>query len=284
VAAEHHLNAAAAAPLPTVFLSHGSPMHALEAGAAGEAWAALGRRLGRPRAILMASAHWETARPTLGGAARPETIHDFYGFPPPLYEIRYAAPGAPDVAARAHALLTEHRIDADIDASRGLDHGAWSPLLYAWPDADVPVVQVSLQTLRGPRHHVLLGRVLAPLAREGVLIVGSGHLTHNLREMRSVRDTNVGAAAPYVSEFQDWVREGIESRDLDRLQAYRRLSAGGERAHPTEEHFLPLFVALGAADEGYRAERLLGHVEGGVLAMDAYVFHPADSPPSHPAA
>lgn len=275
MAAEHDLNAASAAPLPTVFLSHGSPMHALEAGAAGEAWAALGRRLGRPRAILMASAHWETSRPTLGGAARPGTIHDFYGFPPPLYEIRYPAPGAPDVAARAHALLEEHRIDAEVDESRGLDHGAWSPLLYAWPDADVPVVQVSLQTPRGPRHHVLLGQVLAPLAREGVLIVGSGHLTHNLREMRSVRDTSVGEAAPYVREFQDWVRECIESRDLDRLQGYRRLSAGGERAHPTEEHFLPLFVALGAADESYRAERLLEHVEGGVMAMDAYVFHPA---------
>jgi 4,5-DOPA dioxygenase extradiol len=266
---------ASAAPLPTVFLSHGSPMHALEAGAAGAAWAALGRRLGRPRAILMASAHWETARPTLGGAARPETIHDFYGFPEPLYRIRYPAPGAPDVAARARQLLEEHRIDAEVDPARGLDHGAWSPLLYAWPEADVPVVPLALQTPSGPRHHVLLGNVLAPLAREGVLIMGSGHLTHNLREMRSARDTSVGAAEPYVAEFQAWVRECIESRDLDRLQGYRRLAAGGARAHPTEEHFLPLFVALGAADQGYRAERLLGHVESGVMAMDAYLFHPA---------
>jgi len=275
VAAEHPVNPAGASPLPTVFVSHGSPMHALEAGAAGAAWSALGRRLGRPRAILMVSAHWETALPTLGGAERPETIHDFYGFPPPLYEIRYPAPGAPDVAARARALLEEHRIDAEIDEVRGLDHGAWSPLLYAWPEADVPVLQLSLQTLRGPRHHVLLGRMLAPLAREGVLIVGSGHLTHNLREMRSVRDTSVGAAEPYVTEFQAWVRECIEAHDLDRLQGYRRLSAGGARAHPTEEHFLPLFVALGAADESYRAERLIDHVESGVMAMDAYLFHPA---------
>jgi 4,5-DOPA dioxygenase extradiol len=275
VAAEHHLSPAACAPLPTVFLSHGSPMHALEAGAAGAAWRALGRRLGRPRAVLMVSAHWDTVRPTLGGAERPETLHDFAGFPRPLYEIRYPAPGAPEVAARARALLEEHRIDADIDEARGLDHGAWSPMLYAWPDADVPVLQLSLQTLRGPRHHLLLGKVLAPLAREGVLIMGSGHLTHNLREMRSVRDTSVGAAAPYVAEFQAWVRECIEAHDLDRLQGYRRLSAGGARAHPTEEHFLPLFVALGAAGEGYRAERLIDHVEGGVLAMDAYVFHPA---------
>jgi 4,5-DOPA dioxygenase extradiol len=274
VAAEHDLSAPAGPALPGLFLSHGSPMHALEAGAAGDAWAALGRRLGRPRAILMVSAHGETARPTLGGAAPPETIHDFRGVPPPLYEIRDPAPGAPDVAARALALLREQRIDAEIDETRGLDHGAWSPLLYAWPQADVPVVPLSLQTLRGPRHHVLLGKALAPLAREGVLIVGSGHLTHNLGEMRSVRDTSVGAAAPYVTEFQEWVRECIESRDLDRLQGYRRLSGGGARAHPTEEHFLPLFVALGAAGNAYRAERLLAHVEGGVMAMDAYLLHP----------
>lgn len=261
--------------LPTVFVSHGSPMHALEAGAAGAAWAALGRRLGRPRALLVASAHWETHRPTLGGAAQPDTLHDFSGFPAPLYEIRYPAPGAPEIAARARALLEGERLDADIDETRGLDHGAWAPLLYAWPAAEVPVVQLSLQTPRGPGHHLRLGRALAPLAREGVLILGSGHLTHNLAEMRSLRDTRVGEAAPYVAEFQQWVRECLESRDADRLLGYRRLSAGGARAHPTEEHFLPLFVALGAAGEGYRAERVLDHVEGGVLAMDAYLFHPA---------
>lgn len=261
-------------PLPTVFLSHGSPMHALEAGAAGAAWAALGRRLGRPRALLIASAHWETARPTLTGAAQPATIHDFYGFPQPLYEIRYPAPGAPEVARRARQLLEDNRIDVEIDDARGLDHGAWAPLLYAWPQADVPVVQVSVQTARGPRHHLVLGRALAPLAREDVLIVGSGHLTHNLRELRSVRETGVGPAEPYVGEFQDWVRDCIETRDLDRLSGYRRLSGGGARAHPTEEHFLPLFVALGAAAPDYRAERLIAHVEGGVLAMDAYLFQP----------
>jgi 4,5-DOPA dioxygenase extradiol len=274
VAAEHDLSAASGAPAPTVFLSHGSPMHALEAGASGAAWAALGRRLGRPRAILVASAHWETAQPMLTGAARPETIHDFTGFPPPLYDIRYPAPGAPEVAERARRLLEERRMDAAIDDARGLDHGAWAPLLYAWPRADVPVVQVSLQTPRGPRHHLLLGQALAPLAREGVLIVGSGHLTHNLRELRSVRDTGVGPAASYVSAFQSWVRECIESRDLDRLAGYRRLSGAGARAHPTEEHFLPLFVALGAAAPDYRAERLIDHVEGGVMAMDAYLFQP----------
>ena len=265
------------APLPAVFVSHGSPMHALEAGgtATGQAWSALGRRLPRPRAILVASAHWETERPALTGSERPQTMHDFYGFPQPLYEIRYPAPGAPALAARARALLSAAGIDARIDAERGLDHGAWTPLLYAYPRADVPVVQVSVQTPLGPRHHLALGAALAPLAREGVLIVGSGHLTHNLRELKSVRDTGVRRAAPYVSEFQEWVRALIEAHDYDRLADYRRLSPAGVRAHPSEEHFLPLFVALGAAGATARAERFVGHVEGGVLAMDAYLLHAA---------
>jgi len=259
--------------LPAVFLSHGSPMHALEAGVAGRAWHALGERLGRPRAILIASAHWETARPALTGAARPQTIHDFYGFPPALYALRYPAPGAPDIAERARALLAGAGLDADVDPERGLDHGAWTPLLYAYPAADVPVLQLSLQPERGPRHHLALGAALAPLADEGVLLLGSGHLTHNLRELRSVLATDVGAAAPYVSEFQDWVRALIAAHDYDRLADYRQLSPAGVRAHPSEEHFLPLFFALGAAGPGARAERLLDHVEGGVMAMDAYLLH-----------
>lgn len=265
------------APLPAVFISHGSPMHALEAGASatGRAWTALGARLPRPRTILVASAHWETDRPALTGGERPETIHDFHGFPQPLYEIRYPAPGAPEVAERARALLERNGFDAAIDPERGLDHGAWTPLLYAFPQADVPVVQVSVQTPLGPRHHLTLGRALAPLAREGVLIVGSGHLTHNLRELRSVRDTGVGRAEPYVAEFQEWVRRCIEAHDYDRLADYRKLSPAGVRAHPSEEHFLPLFVALGAAGEKARAERFVEHVEGGVLAMDAYLLHAA---------
>lgn len=262
--------------LPTVFISHGSPMHALEAGgsATGRAWTALGERLPRPRAILIASAHWETERPALTGSAQPETIHDFYGFPRTLYEIRYAAPGAPEIAERARDLLREAGLEADIDRARGLDHGAWTPLLYAYPRADVPVVQVAVQPSLSPRHHLALGRALAPLAGEDVLIVGSGHMTHNLRELKSVRDTGVGDAAAYVSEFQEWVRGCIAARDLERLADYRGLAPHGVRAHPTEEHFLPLFVALGAAAEDYRGERILGHVEGGVLAMDAYAFHP----------
>jgi 4,5-DOPA dioxygenase extradiol len=255
--------------LPSVFLSHGSPMHALEPGPAGEAWKALGQRLPRPSAILIASAHWETEAPMLTGAARPQTIHDFYNFPEPLYRLRYPAPGAPDVARRAQALLKGASIAASIDATRGLDHGAWAPLLYAYPQADVPVVQISIQPALGPRHHVNVGRALRPLADEGVLILGSGHMTHNLRDWARGR----GEPAPYAREFAKWVKEKLESRDLDSLVEYRSRSPHGVRAHPTDEHFLPLFFALGAASDDMKAERVYDAIDAGVLAMDAYVFN-----------
>ena len=242
-------------------------MHALQPGPAGEAWAALGRRLGKPRAILIASAHWETELPLLTGSTRPETIHDFYNFPEPLYRLRYPAPGAPGVAQRARELLAGAGFDSGIDPERGLDHGAWSPLLYMYPEADVPVTQISLQSALGPKHHLELGKALQPLHAENVLVIGSGHLTHNLRDWARGQ----GEPAAYVPEFQDWVKQKLESGDFETLAAYRSLSPHGVRAHPTDEHFLPLFVALGAAAEG-KAERVYDAVDSGVLAMDAYVF------------
>lgn len=256
-------------PLPTLFLSHGSPMHALEPGPVRAVWENLARALPRPKALLIASAHWETHAPALTASPSPETIHDFYGFPKPLYEIEYRAAGAPDIAEKARALLQRNHFKAASDPLRGLDHGAWSPLLHMYPGADIPVVQVSLQPALGPRHHLALGRALAPLAAEGVLILGSGHMTHNLRERRA------GAALAYVGEFQAWVRERVISADLNSLADYRTRTPHGARAHPTEEHFLPLFVALGAAGEHYRAERLYDGVDSGVLAMDAYRFDAA---------
>ena len=245
-------------------------MHALEPGGVGGLWKGLGRGLPRPKALLIASAHWETNLPLVTGNPKPETIHDFSGFPKPLYAIRYPAYGAPEVAARALELLKSAGFTAAADGCRGLDHGAWSPLLYMYPHADVPVVQVSVQTPLGPAHHLALGRALAPLAGEGVLILGSGHMTHNLRERRG----DGAAPLPYVKEFQDWVHERIEAKDFEALNDYRARSPGGVRAHPTDEHFLPLFVALGAAGPAYRAERLYDGIEMGSLAMDAYVFNP----------
>ncbi len=242
-------------------------MHAIQPGAVRAVWEGIARDLPRPEAILIASAHWETDIPALTGVARPETIHDFYGFPKPLYEIQYPAPGSADLASRALHLLKEGNFNAVVDSSRGLDHGAWSPLLYMYPKADVPVVQVAVQTELGPRHHLNLGRALAPLAREGVLIIGSGHVTHNLR------DRSEGPAVAYAREFQAWVKDRIDTQELDALVNYRALQPAGVRAHPTDEHFLPLFFALGAAPANYTPERLYDGIEMGALAMDAYRFH-----------
>ena len=253
-----------------VFVSHGAPTLVLEDHPARHFLARLGHDLPRPKGILCVSAHWETEEPMVSTAERPETIHDFYGFPEQLYQLRYPAPGAPDLARRAAGLLRAAGLPCGEDASRGLDHGAWSPLLHMYPEADIPVIQVSVQPHLGPRHHVEVGRALAPLAAEGVLLFGSGHMTHNLREMdRSGR----GGILPYAKDFQTWTNERIQSGRLDELVDYRALSPNGVRAHPTDEHFLPLFFALGAAPEKYRAEHLYDGIEMGALAMDAYLFH-----------
>jgi len=258
--------------LPSVFISHGSPMHALQPGAAGEAWKALARRLPRPKAIVIASAHWETNLPMLTGSEKPETVHDFTNFPEPLYRLRYPAPGAPELARRAQALLKDAGFTAGIDGCRGLDHGAWSPLLYMYPEADVPVVQISIQPALGPRHHVEVGRSLKKLSDEGVLIIGSGHMTHNLRDWARDRGKNAGEPAPYAREFQAWVFEKLKEKDVESLVDYRSRSPHGVRAHPTDEHFLPLFFALGAASDKAKPERVYDAIDSGVLAMDAYVF------------
>lgn len=257
--------------IPPLFVSHGSPMHALDVGAAGRVWASLGTRAPRPRAVLVASAHWETNLPMLSGNPAPETTHDFFGFPEALYRIRYAAPGDPALAARAVALLKQAGFTAAVDGCRGLDHGVWAPLLHAFPLADVPVVELSVQSALGPAHHYALGKALAPLAREDVLLIGSGHMTHNLRDRRP------DGAAPlaYAREFQAWIDARIRGHEIDALLDYRAQAPHAARAHPTEEHFLPLYVALGAAGPGYRADRLFQAIESGALAMDAYRFHPA---------
>jgi 4,5-DOPA dioxygenase extradiol len=243
-------------------------MHALEPGAAGEAWRALGRRLGKPKAIAIASAHWETNLPMLTGSGKPETIHDFYNFPEPLYRLRYPARGAPEVAQQAQALLKQAGFRAAIDGTRGLDHGAWSPLLHMYPEADVPVVELAVQPALGTRHHLAVGRSLRKLSEENVLIIGSGHMTHNLRDWARGQ----GQPAPYAREFQAWVFDKLNQQDIEDLVEYRSRSPHGVRAHPTDEHFLPLFFALGAAPERAKPERVYDAIDSGVLAMDAYVF------------
>jgi 4,5-DOPA dioxygenase extradiol len=257
-------------PMPALFISHGSPMTAVDPGPAGAAWAALGRELGRPRAIVIASAHWETELPMVTGSASPRTLHDFGGFPDVLYTLRYPAPGAPDVAAEAVALLRDAGLAAGIDGSRGLDHGAWVPLLHMFPQAEVPVVQLAIQPARGAAHHLALGAALAPLRDRGVAIVGSGHVTHNLRDwMTHLRHPG---DLPYVARFAEWIADALAANDRDALANWREQAPDALRAHPTDEHFLPLLVAYGAAGERPRVSRVHRGIEGGALAMDAYRF------------
>lgn len=254
----------------SIFISHGSPMHALDGGGAAEAWERLGQTLPRPKAILVMSAHWETRQPMLTGSEQPETIHDFSGFPEALYRIRYPAQGDATLAQRARELLENAGFSATIDGTRGLDHGAWSPLLHMYPEANVPVVQLAVQPAFGTRHHYDLGRALALLADDGILLLGSGHMTHNLRDwMSHMRDPEPAA---YALEFQSWVQQRIELREHDQLIEYRNRAPNAARAHPTEEHFLPLFFALGAAGANALPERVYDGIDGGVLAMDAYLF------------
>jgi 4,5-DOPA dioxygenase extradiol len=261
--------------MPTLFLSHGSPMHAIESGRAGEVWAALGKNLPKPKALVVATAHWESNLPMLSGSAKPPMIYDFGGFPDALYKIRYPAPGAPALAAQAQDLLKQAGMTAAVDGCRGYDHGTWVPLLRMYPEADVPVVQLSVQTALGPRHHFNVGRALASLREEGVLIIGSGHLTHNLREAFTAMRTGGHApgSAAYVHQFQTWMAEHLDNHDIDALLGYREQAPEAARAHPTEEHFLPLFIALGAAGETARVEHVFDGLEWDSLAMDAYAFH-----------
>lgn len=258
-------------PLPTLFLSHGSPMLAIQDTPARRFLQGLGAALPRPEAIVVVSAHWETmGAPAVSLAPRPETIHDFGGFPRALFEIRYPAPGAPAAAERAAALLEEAGIAVGRSTVRGLDHGAWVPLSLMYPQADIPVAQLSIVRGAGPAEHERLGLALAALRREGVLVVGSGSLTHNLYEFRGQA---IDAPAPdWVSGFEQWMKARLDASDRPALLDYRRAAPHAERNHPTEEHLLPLFVAMGAAGPGAQATRLHTSFEHGVLAMDAYAF------------
>lgn len=266
--------------LPTLFVSHGSPLHAVHAGRAGELWEALGRRIPRPRAILIASAHWETELPMLTSSARPETIHDFGGFPDELYAIRYPVAGAADVAQEAVDLLRAAGINATQNGCRGIDHGAWVPLRRMFPAADIPVTQLSIQPSLDAGHHIQVGAALAPLGGKGVLVLGSGHITHNLREwmtgarQRGSMQIAEGDAVAYVDEFRHWIAQGLERGDRTALARWRELAPHAQRAHPTPEHLLPLFVAWAAAGTEAQVERFDAGVDSGVLAMDAYLFAP----------
>ena len=255
---------------PAVFVSHGAPTLPIEAGPARDFLAGLGKTLGKPKAILVMSAHWENGEAAVSAAARPETIHDFFGFPQELYRMTYPAPGAPDLAAHVSKLLGAKGMATHIHPSRGLDHGAWVPLLLMYPDADIPVTQLTVQPELDTGHHFRLGEALRPLREEGVLILGSGGATHNLYEFgRHRRD----AAPPaWVTGFQEWLAQAVEGGNKDDFLHYRERGPDAARNHPSEEHFLPIFAAAGAGDPGVAGLRIHRSHSYGILAMDAYRF------------
>ncbi len=257
--------------LPALFLSHGSPMMALEDSPARRFLAEWASQQPRPEAILVVSAHWENlGGPAVSLAEQPETIHDFGGFPHALYQLKYPAHGAPDVARQAASLLRRAGFSVRAADNRGLDHGAWVPLSVMYPQADVPVCQVSLIHEAGPEAHFRLGRALQPLREQGVLVIGSGSLTHNLYEF--VGHSLDDPAPAWVSSFAEWIAETLAAGRVDDLMNYRKLAPHAARNHPGEDHLLPLFVALGAGGEAPAINRVHASNSYGVLAMDAYVF------------
>lgn len=257
--------------LPTLFISHGSPMMPLRDQPARDFLIGLGGQLPRPKAILVASAHWGSERPEITAVPINTTIHDFFGFPPALYELTYPAPGDAPLAAEIAATLSLQGLETTTDTARGLDHGAWVPLLLMYPAHDIPVMQLSLQAYHGPEHHFGLGKALAALRQQDVLVIGSGGLTHNLRRQRAPEEN--GPAAPDVDAFAAWMHDALLAGRTNELLDYRRLAPYAAAQHPTEEHLLPLFVAMGAGGDGAKATRLHASTSYGVLRMDTYAFN-----------
>jgi 4,5-DOPA dioxygenase extradiol len=263
-----HIERMTDSKLPSLFVSHGSPTLALDPGAAGEFWRELAASLPRPKAILCISAHWNTRAPLIGAAAKPETIHDFYGFPEPMYRLTYPAPGAPLLAERALQLLRAAGIPAEPDPRYGLDHGAWVPLRSFYSAADIPVTQLSVQPSRDARWHLRLGAALAPLRDEGVLILASGGATHNLHEI----DWSGGPPPSWAKEFDEWLASALAEGRTEDLLDWEIKAPHARRAHPSPEHFLPLFVGLGAAGENAHGTRLYQDFTMGGLSMAAFRF------------
>src|ERR1700720_2808994 len=252
---------------PALLVSHGAPTFALEPGLLGPKLTQLGEQLSGLAAVAVVCAHWQTADVQVMRTAAPETIHDFGGFPPALYRLKYPAPGAPALAADTATLLEAAGFDVSLSDGRGLDHGVWVPLLYLLPAARIPVFQVSLPFAFDARNALQLGRALKPLREQNVLVMGSGSLTHNLREIGQTDPSHT----TYAREFTAWVRRHVQERDVDALTDYRGRAPHALRAHPTEEHFLPLLVAMGAGGED-AVEVIDGGMTYGVLSMESYVF------------
>ncbi|MEE4943875.1 class III extradiol ring-cleavage dioxygenase [Pseudomonas alliivorans] len=252
---------------PSLFISHGSPMLALEPGESGPALARLAAEMPRPRAIVMVSAHWESHELIVNGNPQPETWHDFGGFAAELFAVQYPAPGLPDLTRKVVELLAASGLPARVDSRRPFDHGVWVPLSLMYPEADIPVVQISLPSRQGPELQTRIGQALAGLRADGVLIIGSGSITHNLGELSWNGDSP--RVEPWAQAFRDWMIDKLSSNDESALHHYRSLAPHAVRAHPSDEHLLPLYFARGAGGEFSVAHQ--GFTLG-ALGMDIYRF------------
>ena len=263
------------AQVPALFVSHGAPLFAVDAGETGPALTRWGQGLRAQfpalRGVVVMSPHWMARTPQVMTGPQPATWHDFGGFPPALYQLQYPAPGAPALAQEVLALLQAADVPAQGDAQRPFDHGAWVPLMHLFPEADLPVVQVALPVGAGPAEVYAMGAALRDLRSQGVLVMGSGSMTHNLAEFFG----GEREPAPYVLEFSRWIESALERGDLKALLNYRSQAPHAERAHPTDDHFLPLFFALGAAGDDLHANYLSREVMYSMLAMDAFALQPA---------
>ena len=253
---------------PSCFISHGAPSFAIEQDELSEYLGNLGKSLTNVKAVLVVSPHWQTHALEVMTTPEPETIHDFYGFPAELYSLNYPSLGNPTLARKALKLLAEHGFAAKENHTQGYDHGAWVPLLHLLPEHQLPVFQISLPTRFTPQMAFNLGNALNSLRDEGVMIIGSGGLTHNLHELQS----KGAQPAPYIEEFIHWIDEKIKARDLEKLVEYRRLAPHGARAHPTEEHLLPLFVAIGASHQDENLTTIANQIYYGILATQSYFW------------
>jgi 4,5-DOPA dioxygenase extradiol len=257
---------------PALYVSHGSPMIVVDQSPARAFLEQYGQEWAPPKAIIVASAHYEApGGPELSSAPSPSTIHDFGGFPEILYHMKYPAPGAPALATEAAGLLAKAGFHPRLNPDRGFDHGVWTPLKLMAPQADIPVVSLSIDLAQSPEWHFRVGRALAPLRDEGVAIIGSGSATHNLRAFFTGQFPKTAKGQDWVEDFRAWLDEHIEAGDEQGLLRYRNAAPHAAENHPTEDHILPLFVALGAGGAG-AGRRIHASIDHGVLAMDAFAF------------
>ena len=259
-------------PLPALFVSHGAPTLPLEPDVPAHRFlASLGNRFPEINAVLCISAHWNTPGPVVNAIMKPLTIHDFSGFPQELYRITYPAQGDPDLARRVAGLVEAAGLPCDTDTGRGLDHGAWVPLMLMFPSAGIPVVQLSIQNHLDPARHFALGKAIAPLRYEGVLIIGSGGAVHPLGDPTVALGKGIPTGT-WALAFNEWLNRAVTSGDMDSLVRYRNLAPSATHAQPYPDHFMPLLSALGAAGPGARGTILHQSWYWGNLGMGAYEF------------